>query len=128
MINKKEFEFKKIWSLIKRDWDRLKGAVNRGGNWNNGANAGLFYANLNNEPSNSNTNIGFRCCNSLRENFQPDFVFSWKCETGHLRLHQSNSRLRSQILNKNPTVSKMKQMLIESCRILNQNGVKNENL
>jgi len=32
----------------------------RGGNWNNGANAGVFYTNLNNARSNSNTNIGFR--------------------------------------------------------------------
>ncbi len=32
----------------------------RGGNWNNGANAGLFALNLNNERSNVNTNIGFR--------------------------------------------------------------------
>lgn len=33
----------------------------RGGNWNNGANSGLFTLNLNNAPSNVNTNIGFRC-------------------------------------------------------------------
>jgi hypothetical protein len=32
----------------------------RGGNWNNGANAGSFALNLNNERSNANTNIGFR--------------------------------------------------------------------
>lgn len=32
----------------------------RGGNWNNGANAGLFALNLNNPRSNVNTNIGFR--------------------------------------------------------------------
>lgn len=31
-----------------------------GGNWSNGANAGLFYLNVNNAPSNSNTNIGCR--------------------------------------------------------------------
>lgn len=31
-----------------------------GGNWNNGANAGVFYLNLNNLRSNSNSNIGFR--------------------------------------------------------------------
>ena len=29
-----------------------------GGNWNNGSNCGAFYANLNNTPSNTNTNIG----------------------------------------------------------------------
>ena len=32
----------------------------RGGNWNNGDDAGLFALNLNNPRSNSNTNIGFR--------------------------------------------------------------------
>ena len=31
-----------------------------GGNWDNGANAGLFYANANNAPSNANSNIGAR--------------------------------------------------------------------
>ncbi len=34
--------------------------VYRGGNWNNGGNAGVFYANGNNPRSNYNTNIGFR--------------------------------------------------------------------
>ena len=33
---------------------------NRGGNWNNDANAGLFNLNLNNPRSNSNWNIGGR--------------------------------------------------------------------
>ncbi len=31
-----------------------------GGNWDNGANAGLFYLNVNNAPSNANINIGAR--------------------------------------------------------------------
>ncbi|MBD9191025.1 MAG: hypothetical protein EGP96_00505 [Roseburia inulinivorans] len=31
-----------------------------GGNWNNGANAGVFNLNLNNPRSNANWNIGFR--------------------------------------------------------------------
>lgn len=31
-----------------------------GGNWSNGANAGLFYLNVNNAPSNANSNIGAR--------------------------------------------------------------------
>lgn len=35
-------------------------AALRGGNWNNGDNAGVFNANSN-TPSNSNTNNGFRC-------------------------------------------------------------------
>jgi len=39
-------------------------AVIRGGDWNNGAINGPFCANLNNAPSNTNNNIGFRCCKS----------------------------------------------------------------
>lgn len=38
-----------------------------GGNANNGANAGFAYANSNNTPSNSNTNIGSHLC--LKECF-----------------------------------------------------------
>ena len=33
----------------------------RGGNWDNGTNAGAFALNLNNSPTDTNTNIGFRC-------------------------------------------------------------------
>ena len=32
----------------------------RGGNWNNGADAGVFYLNGNNAPSNTNSNLGSR--------------------------------------------------------------------
>jgi hypothetical protein len=32
----------------------------RGGNWNNGSNAGVLTLNLNNGPGNTNSNIGFR--------------------------------------------------------------------
>ena len=39
---------------------RLLRIPNCGGNWNNGANAGVFYVNGNNERSNTNDNIGFR--------------------------------------------------------------------
>ena len=35
-------------------------ALNVGGNWNNGGNAGLFYFNANNTSSNSNSNVGAR--------------------------------------------------------------------
>jgi hypothetical protein len=38
-----------------------------GGNWSNGANAGLFYLNVNNASSNSNTNIGGRLANDHRQ-------------------------------------------------------------
>ena len=32
----------------------------RGGNWNNGVNAGVFNCNLNNSRGNAGSNIGFR--------------------------------------------------------------------
>ena len=64
-------EYNKSFIVLKKDRVELNfigrgRAVKRGGNWNNGGNAGLFYVNLNNAPSNSNSNIGFRCCNSLK--------------------------------------------------------------
>ncbi len=34
--------------------------ANRGGNWNNGANNGVFYVNFNNDRTNANANIGGR--------------------------------------------------------------------
>lgn len=37
----------------------------RGGNWNNGSNAGVFNLNGNNPRSNVNTNIGFRPASAL---------------------------------------------------------------
>lgn len=47
----------------------------RGGNRNNAGNAGVFALNLNNERSNSNTNIGFRPaleeCQKLAAHGQP---------------------------------------------------------
>lgn len=39
-----------------------------GGNWNNGANAGLSYWNLNNTSSNANVNLGGRPLVSMRMN------------------------------------------------------------
>jgi len=43
-------------------------AALRGGNWNNGTNAGVFALNLNNTPSNLNSNIGFRACKYFSQN------------------------------------------------------------
>jgi hypothetical protein len=37
----------------------------RGGNWNNTTNAGAFTLNLNNTPTNTNNNIGFRVARSF---------------------------------------------------------------
>ena len=55
---------------------RIAQAVQRGGNWNNGANAGPFAANLNNEPTNTNTNIGFRCCQEPATNIKSSRRFN----------------------------------------------------
>jgi len=46
--------------------------VIRGGNWDNGANDGVFAFNANNVPSNVNDNIGFRC-GSFQDESKPDF-------------------------------------------------------
>ena len=61
----------KVWrqtmgSIYTREGDASASvsAFLRGGNWNNGANAGAFALNLNNGPSNWNWNIGFRCTRS----------------------------------------------------------------
>ncbi|PIN77063.1 hypothetical protein COV15_03245 [Candidatus Woesearchaeota archaeon CG10_big_fil_rev_8_21_14_0_10_34_12] len=55
---------KKISEKLELVYNRVTAsqAVLRGGNWNNGGNAGPFCANLNNGPANTNNNIGFRCC------------------------------------------------------------------
>lgn len=42
------------------------------GNANNGANAGLAYANSNNAPSNTNANIGSHLC--LKTGLTPDII------------------------------------------------------
>ncbi len=42
-------------------------AVTRGGNWDNGADAGPFYAYLSNVPGTSRSSLGFRCCSSSVE-------------------------------------------------------------
>jgi len=55
-------------------------AVQRGGNANNGANAGVFSMNLNNDPSNSNRNIGFRCPPVRREPDHPFFGYWGKAD------------------------------------------------
>jgi len=47
--------------LIYEGDESLVCAAIRGGNWNNGANDEPFTLNLNNAPSNVNSNIGFRC-------------------------------------------------------------------
>ena len=47
-------------------WLSSRGFI-RGGNWNNGSNAGVLTLNLNNGPTNTNTNIGFRVARDSNE-------------------------------------------------------------
>lgn len=44
------------------------------GNANNGANAGLAYANSNNTPSNTNANIGSHLCLKNNDRYFPDEI------------------------------------------------------
>lgn len=64
----------------------------RGGNWNNGANAGLGYLNLNNSRANANGNIGFRPAldDSARSN----------CLKGHCQSHIQKDAAASAIAEK----------------------------
>lgn len=45
-----------------------------GGNWNNDLNAGPFYVNLNNDASNTNTNIGAALSYPNKKKSQPNAV------------------------------------------------------
>ncbi len=45
--------------------EKRRRCVIRGGNWNNGANAGVFYFNGNNSRANVNWNVGFRSALAL---------------------------------------------------------------
>ena len=53
-----------------------------GGNWNNGMNAGVFALNLNNSPTNTNNNIGFRAAKTGQsrnwaKEFRPSELFAF---------------------------------------------------
>lgn len=48
----------KLDALIYKGW--LAKGLHVGGNWTNGSNAGFFIWNANNDPSNTNSNIGAR--------------------------------------------------------------------
>ena len=73
-------------------------AVIRGGNWNNGANAGPFNANLNNVPTNTNNNIGFRCCSSSKKNGEGanPFPRRIRCAHGHAGQCEGTTRVLAQ--------------------------------
>lgn len=79
--------------------------VQRGGNWNNGANAGPFSANLNNAPSDLNNNIGFRCdeqkedITPLRRCYQP---------YAQLQLQSYNENRSRNITGERPVIPAMR--------------------
>lgn len=62
-------------------------AFQRGGNWNNGSNAGVFTLNLNNAPTNTNTNIGFRCARYFQmSTMRPECALYGACARAARRL------------------------------------------
>lgn len=67
----------------------------RGGNWNNGGNAGVFYANGNNPRSNYNTNIGFRpaSASTVRDS-KPKGESNAEVKGVHLPVHRTKERRR----------------------------------
>jgi retron-type reverse transcriptase len=81
--------------------------VQRGGNWNNGANAGPFCSNLNNDPSDVNNNIGFRCCFEQGENVTP----SRRCYLPHAQV-QLHSQCENRSRNTTETNSVIPVMMI----------------
>ena len=62
-------------------WPRL---AYRGGNWNNGANNGVFSINANNARSNANTNIGGRSALALLLRLKPKGARSSKAKGAYL--------------------------------------------
>jgi hypothetical protein len=58
--------------VVKRE---NRNAFLRGGNWNNETNAGAFALNLNNSPTNTNNNIGFRCASDQQSARMEWYVF-----------------------------------------------------
>jgi len=65
----------------------------RGGNWNNGTNAGAFTLNLNNAPTNTNTNIGFRVARSFRLRRKLGLVVSGRRSGSGLRLLPAGKKI-----------------------------------
>lgn len=60
---------------------------NCGGNWNNGANAGVFYLNGNNSRTTTNINRGFRSALPPRQILQTQgFAFSTEVIKGSVSL------------------------------------------
>lgn len=97
---------KVLENVIYRYYSVIAGkAVQRGGNWNNGANAGPFCANLNNAPSNVNNNIGFRCCSVQKVKIIPSRRYYMPY--AQMQLHSQNENMSRDIIDKNSVISAM---------------------
>jgi|GEM_PF-465933 len=94
----------------------LNRAVKRGGNWNNGANAGPFCANLNNAPTNTNYNIGFRCCSGFL--FLAEFLRKFCKIEMQLQLHSIENLRRGFSENREISPMKLDQLNLNSIRIV----------
>jgi len=96
----------------------LNRAVKRGGNWNNGANAGPFCANLNNGPTNTNYNIGFRCCSGFL--FLAEFLRKFcniKMQMQLQSVFTENLR-RNSLLSEGVSLMKSDQLNLNSIKIV----------
>lgn len=68
-------------------WNRSLRLFNCGGNWTNGASAGVFYLNGNNSRTNANINRGFRSALPPRQILQTHgFAFSTEVIKGSVSL------------------------------------------
>lgn len=62
-----------------------------GGNYNNGENAGIFYANVNNNSTNSNANNGSRNASILHSNRTSVHTEEKSPQPCHLAKHEGNN-------------------------------------
>lgn len=95
-------------------------ALISGGNANNGANAGAFYANTNNTASNTNANIGSHLCNDilkhipcrLAKNINFNSVLVAICENSEKRLAQLK-RINN-LYDQNCTIDRLKEAYLNA--------------
>lgn len=79
----------------------------RGGNWNNGAQSGVFALNLNNTRANSNNNIGFRSSVLLVRNSKRNTLVGSMKENGPI----SPASCRNIELLANQLVAEMRRVI-----------------
>ena len=92
-----------------------------GGNWNNGANAGVFNSNGNNARSNANGNVGFRSALPSSQILQTQgFAFSAKVDKGRC-LRGNNCRktfaIDADVPGETPSLRRLQHKAIEVSRM-----------